>query len=386
MEVVHLILGKANPERMNGVNKVVHALASNQHAAGIKTSVWGLAKDLEHNYPPRSYQTELFKRTWNPFTLSPEFKKAIQSKAETETVFHLHGGFLPAMSSASSLLKKARIPFVFTPHGSYNLIAMQKSGFRKGIYKLFFEKPLVRKAAAIQVLGSSEQSGLQQWYRNQKTTVIPYGFDVEDADEIKGVAAQINALPERPFRIGFCGRLDIYTKGLDVLLDGFAQTLTHYPDCELHLIGDSPERAELLQHALALKIKDAVIFHGAKFGEEKMNLLRACHVFVHPSRNEGLPTAVLEAASIGIPLIVTEATNLGKAVAESKAGYVMDGTSTIFMEHALRFMYQATEGKDAYKSMGDNARNMVLTRFSWNHLIPRYEALYTQVLKERKRK
>ena len=46
MEIIHLVMGKANPQRMNGVNKVVYQLATKQAEAGIKVQVWGFTKDL----------------------------------------------------------------------------------------------------------------------------------------------------------------------------------------------------------------------------------------------------------------------------------------------------------------------------------------------------
>ena len=39
-KIVHLVLGKANPERMNGVNKVAHALAATQKDFGYDVEVW----------------------------------------------------------------------------------------------------------------------------------------------------------------------------------------------------------------------------------------------------------------------------------------------------------------------------------------------------------
>ena len=60
MEIVHLILGKANPNRMNGVNKVVYQLASRQSLSKRDVSIWGITKDLNHNYGERPFQTLLF--------------------------------------------------------------------------------------------------------------------------------------------------------------------------------------------------------------------------------------------------------------------------------------------------------------------------------------
>ena len=48
MKIIHAVLGKANPDRMNGVNKVAHQLAKTQQGMGHEVTVWGIASSLEH--------------------------------------------------------------------------------------------------------------------------------------------------------------------------------------------------------------------------------------------------------------------------------------------------------------------------------------------------
>ncbi|NIP32883.1 MAG: glycosyltransferase, partial [Aliifodinibius sp.] len=49
-------------------------------------------------------------------------------------------------------------------------------------------------------------------------------------------------------------------------------------------------RKTLSKHCEELSLENAVIFHGAKFEDEKLNLLAHMDVFIHTSRWEGLPT------------------------------------------------------------------------------------------------
>ena len=60
MEIIHIVLGKANPDRMNGVNKVVFQLATKQAESGRKVTVWGITKDPIKNFPDRNFETVLF--------------------------------------------------------------------------------------------------------------------------------------------------------------------------------------------------------------------------------------------------------------------------------------------------------------------------------------
>ena len=133
MEIIHLILGKANPNRMNGVNKVVHQLATKQVEFGERIIVWGITKDLTYNFEKRNFKTKLFKAQKNPFAIAKELEKAILAK-KGKSIFHLHGGWIPIYFTLSKFFKKHQIPFVITAHGAYNTIAMKRSRILKKIY------------------------------------------------------------------------------------------------------------------------------------------------------------------------------------------------------------------------------------------------------------
>lgn len=366
MEIIHIVLGKANPERMNGVNKVVHQLATQQQLAGKKVAVWGFTQQPEHNYPARHYTTRLFKAYRNKFSVDPTFINALQ-EAGTNRTYHLHGGFNPIMTAIAKLLHQYGQPYVVTPHGAYNTIAMQKSWLRKRIFFSLFEKKMLRHANAIHSLGASEVAGLQKLYPNQKSILIPYGYE----------AAQcMPAKKERPaFVIGFCGRIDIYTKGLDLLLQAFAQLQQQLPTAQLWIIGKGNDSAQLLQMAQRLGIVDHVSFLGSKFGTEKDELLAQLSVFAHPSRNEGLPTAVLEAAAMGIPCVVTQATNMGGYIQLYDAGATIALPDAQALYEALLQVHNRLQ-TDATAALSANARNMVQQAFNWNKIVNDFDKLY----------
>lgn len=366
MEIIHVVLGKANPSRMNGVNKVVHELATRQQQRGEAVSLWGITRYPKHDYPGRVYTTSLFRAHRNPFRLDRALKKAVEGKGK-DTVFHLHGGFIPAFYSLAVALHKRRIPYVFTAHGSYNTVALERNRRRKSWYFRLFEKKVLTYARAIHCLGRSEVDGLQQIFPNKKTNLIPYGFD--------GSPMRSNHAGEDKFIIGFCGRLDIHTKGLDLLLQAFSKFQWDAPTAELWLIGDSPSRGELENLARRLGIRSQTVFFGSRFGEEKLELLQQVHVFAHPSRNEGLPTAVLEAAALGIPCVITEATNVGEPVRRYGAGEVVARPDGLLLAEALRRLYKLYRAK-RLAVVGMQARKMIGECFDWNVILGDFHRLY----------
>ena len=365
MEIIHLILGKANPDRMNGVNKVVFQLVSEQVKSGRNASVWGVTKDTSHNYGERIFKTKLFKAFKNPFKIDPNLKKELLSL--TDIVIHLHGGWIPVYFSLSIFLKRKSIPFVLTPHGAYNVIAMKRSQRFKKKYFKFLERKVVGNAKLINALGESEIAGLQSIYPNNKSILIPYGFYIDE----NRISKQRD---DNNFTIGFVGRIDSYTKGLDILLNAFKRFEDKVLNCTLWVIGDGSDLSQLKVQASELGLKN-VVFHGSKYKEEKNNLISQMDLFVHPSRNEGLPTAVIEAASFCIPSLVTQATNIGSYLLKYNAGLSVENESVDAFYNGLIQLYNDYQNGQL-KQKGENALEMVKTEFDWSKVVVEFDKLY----------
>lgn len=361
MGIVHIILGKANPEKMNGVNKVVYNLATQQAEKSGKVEVWGIAENTEINYPERNFKTKVFQKSKNPFSIPQNLKKEILN-ADQNTIFHLHGGWIPVYYSLSEFLKKHQRRFVITPHGAYNTIAMNKNKWVKKIYFRFCEKKVIGNASKIHCIGESEVEGLQSIFPTDKTVLITYGFD-----------KIVNSFPEKvhdsTILFGFIGRLDIFTKGLDILMDSFSDFIKEIPDAKLWIIGDSNEKHQLQQKIKDLQLEKKVELLGSKFGDEKNSLLNQMDVFVHPSRNEGLPVSVIEAANFGKPCIVTKNTNIGYLIDEYVAGITIPYPDRELLLQAMREMYTIWKDKNRYDTTSQNALKMLEKAFNWEHII-----------------
>jgi glycosyltransferase involved in cell wall biosynthesis len=367
MEIIHIVLGKANPERMNGVNKVVYQLATRQSTNGKKVSVWGITKSMDKNFGDRNFETKLFQAYQNPFRLDANLKLAIAAK-KGNAVFHLHGGWIPTFATLSKVLSALGIAFVFTPHGAYNTVAMKRSSWVKRIYFLLFERKLLKRVTKIHCIGESEVTGLLQFFHTDRTFLLPYGFERSSGELTKKPF-------EKQFVIGFVGRLDIHTKGLDLLLDAFSKLIEGRPHASLWIIGDSDERPRLERMISNRHLEKSVIVWGSKFGKDKDDLIQQMDVFVHPSRNEGLPSAVLEAASFGIPCVVSKATNVGQYIQEYQAGVVIPNEDSPAFAKALQELCEMKD-RDTLENLGKNGMKMVEQAFNWNRVVGEFDKLY----------
>lgn len=368
MEIIHVILGKANPNRMNGVNKVVYQLATKQHQNKLNVSVWGITKDIYAPLSERVFKTRLFESSINPFGVNDTLLSAMLSK-KGKAIFHIHGGWVPVFSKIAVFLADNNIQYVFTPHGAYNAIAMERSSVIKKIYFKLFEKKVIENASKIHCIGKSEVNGLNSIFQTTKSFLLPYGFQVVN----KPVAPMLN---RKEMIIGFVGRLDIYTKGLDLLVDAFEKFQRDVPIAKLWIVGDGPGRKKIKSIVAEKGLTKSVIFFGSVFGEDKDNLIRKMDIFAHPSRNEGLPSAVLEASNFGIPCVVSEATNIGDYVNLYNAGVSIQNENSEELKNAF-FLFYKMWLDQSLQAMKFNAQRMVRNAFAWNNVIKDFNQLYS---------
>ncbi|MEQ8964371.1 MAG: glycosyltransferase [Azospirillaceae bacterium] len=111
------------------------------------------------------------------------------------------------------------------------------------------------------------------------------------------------ASSERERRFVIAARL-VHQKGLDVLIDAFAQAAPACAGWTLDILGAGPLREELEARAVRRQVADRVRFHGHVANTSDRFV--TSRVFVLPSRFEGMPNALLEAMSCGMAPIVSD--------------------------------------------------------------------------------
>jgi glycosyltransferase involved in cell wall biosynthesis len=131
----------------------------------------------------------------------------------------------------------------------------------------------------------------------ERVFVSPNVFDVE-------VYAP-DASAEPAFDLIYAGSL-ISWKQLDILLQAVAQLRRRHAKLRLALVGDGPLRGSLEALAVRLGIESNVSFLGAVRSEEIPSYLNKARLFVMASKTEGLPMAMIEALSCGLPVVVPD--------------------------------------------------------------------------------
>lgn len=371
MNIIHLVLGKARLDRMNGINKVAHTLASYQVQLGANVELWGITPTPNKNPEQRAYKLRLFQYHENKKGVDEELRAAIQQLNPVRNIFHIHGSFIPEFYQIGKLLHQLEIAYIISPHGALSPGAFRRSRLKKKAYFLLFEKHLLKRARAVHLLGEQQYYHVAKLIPNATLALIPNGQDQAEFQGLEPIRYQEGDKPV----FSFCGRLDQHHKGLDLLLDAFQMYHARSKRGELWIIGDGPDKQKLEEQANRLGIAHAVKFLGSMFGQEKIQMLMSSDAFVHTSRYEGMPMSVLEAAGLGLPCLVSLPTNLGMHLEDAQAGIQVKELSPKGIMNAL-LQVDSSLDRGRLEKMGINAKAMILEKFNWEDIARNHMNMY----------
>src|SRR5262249_11200581 len=145
----------------------------------------------------------------------------------------LNGMFHPSVFALGQWLRRLGVSYVVAPHGSYDRGVFQHNPHLKWPYWFLFERRLLERAQAIQVLDTRHADLLRDLGIDTRIIATENGVTPESVPEQSQLRWRC---ADGPVRLVYLGRIDAHYKGLDVLLDALARadartTLTlHGPD------------------------------------------------------------------------------------------------------------------------------------------------------------
>jgi glycosyltransferase involved in cell wall biosynthesis len=160
----------------------------------------------------------------------------------------------------------------------------------------------------------------------------------------------------------FVGRL-VTAKGLTYALDAVAQLRERRSGFRYVIVGDGELRHDLEAQAVRLRLDDVVRFVGAVAYSRVPAMLSAGDIFLSPSVDEGMPRAVLEALSMGLPVVVTDVGGNGEILQSADCGYLVPSRDVDAIAAALEKLL--ADPVKAHR-MGAAGRRLVLERYDFD--------------------
>ena len=267
-------------------------------------------------------------------------------------------------------LKYMGIPYIIIPRSALTESAMNNHArMKKKMAHFLFYNKFIKEAAAVHLLSNGEA---QQTYKLFKMpyVVLPNGISIPSHFKTNFSDQGVNAV--------FIGRIDLYQKGLDILVRSIALNKESLVEkkFKLNIFGPKSKDAYILNDMCnKYGINNIVSIHNQITGKDKEDVLLSSDVFILTSRFEGLPMGLIEALSYGVPCAVTRGTYMGDEIEEAKAGWVSD----ISEESISSMLINVCNQKASFDIMGKNARILSL-RFDWKAIAQKTHEEYQRII------
>lgn len=352
-----------------GTRKAVHGLATGLVHAGATVTIlcegivestvrsqYGYMIRCFHN--PRSRASDAISNSAS-FRLAPSVEAFIKTLQKDNLVI-LNGIFHRSVYSLSRLLKKYSVPYVVAPHDPYHPAIFKKNAHLKLPYWHLFEKRVLQQALAIQVLDKRHSEWLQQLHIQTPVIEVPNGFSPKDVHS----ESTLKWSSQGTVNLFFLGRLDTYNKGLDLLLEAFAQ-VAQVADIKLVIQGpDWGDRATLEAQTAKLGLTDKVTFLKPEYDRSPSQIIADYDIFCIPSRFEGFSLSALEAMLSARVIAISDIAGLAPHVVASQCGVVVQ-SNVAAIAAGLQNLLKC---RSDWQSMGLRGRNYALTRLDWKHI------------------
>ena len=234
------------------------------------------------------------------FTVSAFFKLCIFCKKQHIDLIHSHGKGAGVYSRLLGLV--LGVPVVHTLHGYHD---GRYSNLFKRIYAVW-ETAAAFITKKIVCVSNSEAELFKNKVNvpDEKLTVIPNGTQVVTTEAVKPVAKMVVTVARFDYQKNLLEFLDVARK---------------MPGYDFFIIGDGADRP-LLEAKIAEQHIHNVTLSG--LSHQVMKDISDAEVYLTTARWEGMPLSVLEAMSLGIPVVATDVVGNRDAVKVGVTGYL----------------------------------------------------------------
>jgi glycosyltransferase involved in cell wall biosynthesis len=207
---------------------------------------------------------------------------------------------------------------------------------------------------------------------DRRISLIPNGLDPAEIGLMTDPATPESHWWTRPLRLLFVGRLDP-VKGVDVLLEAMRLAQRQGTALQLDLVAAATDKQarDLRQTIASLGLEPLIRWHGPCQRSALAAHYLHCHVVVVPSRDDPLPTVVLEAMACGRPVVASDVGGISYQLLEGACGVLVPPRNP----HALAAaMLRLDRDRRLITALGQRALQRS-RQFSWDDNVRALQAL-----------
>jgi colanic acid/amylovoran biosynthesis glycosyltransferase len=268
---------------------------------------------------------------------------------------HLHVHFGGAVASVGMLTSAAwRIPCSLTIHGPEELLNTDSYHLREKLTRASFVY-CVSDFCRSQLYRLTPPS---QW---GKLHVMRLGVDpVMLTPQSRTTTSGVNPPGQRTLELVCVGRL-VSEKGHHILLEALRLLRERKVPIRLTMIGGGSERSSLEDFVSRHGLTDAVIFTSALAHAHTLAQLRRADIFALASFAEGIPVALMEAMSLGIPCVSTSISGIPELIRTGVDGILVPPANPQALADAIESL---AADPALRKSLGHSGRQRIITQYN----------------------
>ena len=361
MRVVHVVQGKVNPNRSNGVNAVIYGL-TNSMVNLIDVLIIGISKGVKPN--------TVISRDKVKVHLFPNNSSALKylKSLDNIDIVHLHSVWQWTNVVFSAYLRKSRIPYVLTIHSGLSSDRLKQSNYYiKMIFQFFFQKKIMDSASIIQALTREEILEISRFTKNKSIHYVPNGVDLA----LTNFSYKIGS---NNIKFGYLGRFGI-EKNIESLIKAIS-LLGDNVNFKLELVGPlNEEYHKLIELVKKLNLDNIINFIGPLYGEDKYLKMQEWNGYIHIAKSDVVSISLMEAFALGIPSIVSRTSHVSYFF-KTDAFIMVEPVESDICRGLEEFLRRESE----WLNMSNSARDLVKKTFNWDKVALEIEKMYNKAL------
>ena len=259
-------------------------------------------------------------------------------------------------------LHNENIPYIIVPRSNLTHSALHNHAWlKKWIAHKFYFDDYVKHAKAIQYLTKQEAKDSVGRF-HVPYFIIPNGFNTPAEVKTTFTGEGVKAV--------FIGRLEMFQKGLDFLLDAVTEIKEKMLEAKFHLDIYGPRRFHYEKIGTIIrkrKIDSIVSLKGEVGGDAKKRVLLDSDLFIMSSRFEGHPMGLIEALAYGVPCLVTPGSNMLEEIKKADAGWYCEMSVESIKDALLRTITE----KVKYPQKSKNAQ-ILARKYNWDDIAQKF--------------
>lgn len=284
-------------------------------------------------------------------------------------IIHVHSPFA-AIGARLAFWNDSRVRIVYTEH---NMWERYKAATAWGNALTFTRNDFVL-AVSNEVRDSISYPALLRRRRYPPVETLYHGPDpqaLRRSAAADGVRTEMGIPADAPI-VGTVANFKAH-KGHQYLLEAAVLVREAVPNVRFMWIGVGPMEDGLRRKSEQMGLNGTMLFTG--FRHDAPTLMRTFDLFALPSLHEGLPIALVEAMTLGKPVVVTDAGGIPEVVQDGKQGYMVPSRDPIALADRIVIMLQDPALR---RRMGEAAQ-LRAAEFDIRRSVARMERLYEEV-------